>query len=246
MDVGPGKEEANSKLRGHLLYRRLHTVADEFLEVLAHHIASSLCQHVLIACCHDAGYVPVLRQYAAQEVFSTRVTLMASGKVRADIQDLGLRSTKRFESLFNSSDGDQDSRSYANVSAAPPLTIMPTSSTSSDAVSPPSPLSTSVENCDRLRPILRDNTGKRVDKPLSVHEDMVNQIRKLKLCSWHYLRADCVLRDTTCKRNHKHKRPLSTKHYDAQWYIARSGACFTVRKGRRCEDDQCFYGHNIE
>ncbi|KAF8851374.1 hypothetical protein BDZ45DRAFT_679155 [Acephala macrosclerotiorum] len=226
VDVGPGKEEADNKLR----------------EVLAHHIANPLCEHILLACCHDAGYVPVLRQYAAQDSSSSRISLIASGEVRADVGGLGFQTTKCFERLFMCNGTVQSPKSYADVSAiqlshtVATKTIAPSNGTNAPGLP--------VANCDRLRPILYNAAGKRIDKPLSVSEDLINELKKQNLCSWHYLRADCV--QSGCKRNHDWKRPLSSKHYDAMWCIARMGMCYTVKKGRRCENDQCFYGHGFD
>ncbi len=67
VDVGPGKEEADNKIRS----KFPRTMLMKFLftkncsEVLDFHVSNPQCEHILLACCHDAGYVPVLRQYAA-------------------------------------------------------------------------------------------------------------------------------------------------------------------------------------
>lgn len=132
-------------------------------------------------------------------------------------------------------------KSYADVSANQPSHIVAKKTVALS--NGPNALGTPVANCDRLRPILYNAAGKRIDKALSVNEDLINELKKQNLCSWHYLRADCI--QSGCKRNHDRKRPLTPKHYDAMWCIARMGTCFTVKKGRRCEDDQCFYGHGF-
>ncbi|KUJ17501.1 uncharacterized protein LY89DRAFT_781698 [Mollisia scopiformis] len=225
INVGPGKEEADSKLR----------------EVLAHHIVSPLCEHVLLACCHDAGYVPVLRQYAAQKDFSSRITLIASGPFRGDMVSLGLRTTKSFEPLFGHVKSSQSVRSYAEVGA-----VAPRPPSTSKAVLSVQDLKLSgkpVANCDRLRPILFNEAGKRIDKPLSVHGDCVKEIRKRNLCSWHYLRADCIV--DGCKKVHDFRRPLTPKNYDALWCISRENVCRRLSKHGKCEDDQCIFGHGF-
>lgn len=211
------------------------------IEVLAHHITNPLCEHVLLACCHDAGYVPVLRQYAEQQSSSRKITLIASGDVRPNIGGLSFQMTNCFEALFAGGDLVQSAKSYADVSAiSPPNTFAKKTITLTNGPNAPG---APVQNCHRLRPILYNAAGKRVDKFLSVNEDLINELKKQNLCSWHYLRADCI--QSGCKRNHERKRPLSPKHYDAIWYIARMGTCYTVKKGRNCEDDQCFYGHGF-
>ncbi|KAF8848884.1 hypothetical protein BDZ45DRAFT_680905 [Acephala macrosclerotiorum] len=224
VDVGPGKEEADNKLR----------------EVLAYHIASPLCEHVLLACCHDAGYVPVLRQYAAQKTFSKRITLIASGQVRADMGALCLQTINTFETLFCQVKTAQSERSYADVSA-----VAPTSPAISNTLPLHTPKLTGkpVKNCDRLKPILFNASGKRIDKPLSVHGDCVKEIKKRNLCSWHYLRADCTVEG--CPKVHDFRRPLTPKNYDAQWCISRLNMCHNLMRRGNCEDDQCIYGHGF-
>lgn len=98
-----------------------------------------------------------------------------------------------------------------------------------------------MSNSGRLRPIIRNSAGKRIDKPLVVNEGLVNAMKKHNLCSWHYLRADCAV--SSCQRNHKYPRPLSPGEFDAQWCIARQGMCYRLRKGGDCNDEQCMYGH---
>jgi hypothetical protein len=56
---------------------------------------------VLLACCHDTGYIPVLRHYAAQPLALERVTLLSGGNLRLDMSNLGFKTTNLFESLFS-------------------------------------------------------------------------------------------------------------------------------------------------
>lgn len=100
-----------------------------------------------------------------------------------------------------------------------------------------------VSNSGRLRPVLRNVAGKRVDKNLSADANLVQEMKKLKLCSWHHLRSDCQL--ASCKRNHDYPRPLSPAEYDALWIGTRQGICRRLRKDGDCNDDQCIYGHGF-
>jgi len=208
--------------------------------VLSFHVANPQCEHVLLACCHDAGYVPVLRQYAAQASQVERITLVSSGAVRSDLLALGFRTTSIFEPLFTSSPtiipfqpaNGQKPPSPATVQKQVDLITASRSTTGPKA----------VKNSGRLRPIIRDNAGKRIDKNLNVDASVSQAIRKRNLCVWHYLRADC--QEGKCKREHGYQRPLSPAEYDALWYFARQqGRCFKLSKKGDCEDDQCFYGH---
>jgi hypothetical protein len=208
------------------------------VEVLAFHVKNPHCEHILLACCHDAGYVPVLRQYAAQPACCNRITLLSSGATQPGMRDLGFRTTRIFESLF-------DSRGSIPVPTAAtawkqlqssPVPKQPRAdlfaAESSKLQGKP------VANSGRLRPIWRDGNGNRIDKSLNVNPNLANEIRNLNLCNWHYLRADC--QNSGCSRDHKYPRPLSQEKYDALWFVARQGMCRSLRKG---EDDQCIYGH---
>lgn len=138
-------------------------------EVLGFHVGNLQCEHILLACCHDAGYVPVLRQYAAQSSYSECITLLSAGLVLSDISALGFRTTTVFEPLFCSSGSPRASQPTANVkdrqqssSTVQQILDLITSMSSSQAKEKP------VSNSGRLRPILRNSAGKRIDKSLSV------------------------------------------------------------------------------
>lgn len=212
VDVGAGKEEADNKIR----------------EVLASNIANPQCEQVLLACCHDAGYAPALRQYAANPSHSKRVCLVSAGAVRAEVANLGFCVTNIFEPLFWRE--VMWNRVHQQSRESLPAVVL----------SPLRAAERMVENSDRLGPIKRNAAQKRVDKPLNVRQSTIQAIRKKDLCTWHYLRSDCTL--DSCKRNHTDSRPLSSEDFDALWWIARHGQCHTARRGS-CEDDRCIYGH---
>ncbi|KAE9364678.1 hypothetical protein N431DRAFT_421835 [Stipitochalara longipes BDJ] len=228
VDVGTGKEEADNKLK---------------TEVLSFHIGNPQCEHILLACCHDAGYVPELREYAAQSSSSERITLLLAGHIRSDMSALGFRATRLFEPLFSPSNPTSNAQAVPNgkvhqlsVSNIQQTLDRITAIASSQGKEKP------VKNCGRLRPILRNGVGKRIDKDLKVNPRVLQEMRERNLCSWHYLRSDCQKR-SSCERSHNYPRPLCAEEYDAQWLIARHGACYTQRKRGNCEDDQCMYGH---
>ncbi|PVH83053.1 hypothetical protein DL98DRAFT_119911 [Cadophora sp. DSE1049] len=56
VDVGPGKEEADSKLRQGLVF----------------YITNPQCTQIMLICCHDGGYVPVLRQIRLPSIISSK------------------------------------------------------------------------------------------------------------------------------------------------------------------------------
>jgi hypothetical protein len=205
-------------------------------EVLGFHISNPQCEHILLACCHDAGYLPVLRQYAAQSSSSERITLLSVGLLRSDIEALGFRKTAAFEPLFCSTSSPQALQPTTNGKGRQQVSDSVTSVTS---VSLPRAKEIPVSNAGRLRPILRNSSGRRIDKVLSVDVSLVNEMKKRNLCLWHYLRSNCQIE---CKRDHEYPRPLVPAEYDALWIVARQGVC---HRGKTCDDDRCIYGHGF-
>ncbi len=210
--------------------------------MLNFHFGNPQCEHVLLACCHDAGYVPALRQYTAH---LERITLVTVGPVGPAMHTLGFRATRLFEPLFSPSislqftpvrtNGKVRQSSESNIQQSLDSITATTAEGSSQFKEKP------VSNCGRLRPIHRNDAGKRIDIVLSVDKRVVQHMKERYLCSWHYLRSDC--QRGSCKREHGYPRPLNPEEYDAQWWIARQGVCYTLRKEGNCQDDQCIYGH---
>lgn len=67
--------------------------------MLSFHVKNIQCAHVLLACCHDLGYIPELRKYSSPTTVD-RITLLSAGELRTEMQNLGFRTTEIFESLF--------------------------------------------------------------------------------------------------------------------------------------------------
>lgn len=105
---------------------------------------------------------------------------------------------------------------------------------------PSPPFSDPTINSERLGPVIRDESGQRVDKPLDVDPSgvYVQVLRNTNLCMWYYLRGEC----SGCERVHDVK-PLNPHGYDCLWFVARQGMCFKVRNGKDCDDAKCIYGH---
>jgi hypothetical protein len=102
VDVGSVKEEADNKIRGTFCSSLLLVIlTNVYLETLRFRLASNQCVHVLLACCHVTGSIPVLRHYAAQPLALERVTLLSGGNLRLDMSNLGFKTTNLFESLFS-------------------------------------------------------------------------------------------------------------------------------------------------
>ena len=104
---------------------------------------------------------------------------------------------------------------------------------------------TSQAQPDRLGPVLRDQDGRRVDRPLKVSKPILERVKKGSLCYYLFLRGSCI--SPTCGRSHAY-RLLTDEELDALWQLARQGRCYKSQKADRyagddCSDALCVYGH---
>lgn len=211
----------------------------------------------MVACGHDTGYAPFLGQFAANRRVAERITLLEGGSpFPIEIKSLGFRTT-RFVSLFN-----EQAQPATWASSARPTMGRETAETNSKGNSnvegpvavvsrqvmgsrtPSGRLHKLEVQSGRLGPVLKDEKGWRIDKPLSVGAAVVDRIKKAHLCNFLYLRGECA---KSCQRNHDY-RPLSDEEYDALWLLARQGWCYVSRKAGQdvnndCSDAMCIYGH---
>ena len=80
---------------------------DKTAEVLAFYIENPQCTHIMLICCHNGGYVPVLRPYASQALLAQKLTLVSTGGIHPAMVSLGLRTTDVFEPLFSATGSRQ-------------------------------------------------------------------------------------------------------------------------------------------
>lgn len=212
----------------------------------------------MLACCHDTGYIPVLRQYAAQASTLGRLTLLGGGtRLRSDISSLGFSSTNLFETMFSSANSKSITGSPAALKAPAVFPALQSSPSNTPVNFSYAQLASRGKTADqnsqhakrparlasRLRPVVRNDAGKRIDKPLKQNESLMNRLRDVDLCHWHYLRAECKTASTSCAHNHLYPGPLTPQEYDALWILSRQNPCRKSKKSGVCEDDQCIYGH---
>lgn len=212
-----------------------------------------------MACGHDTGYAPFLGRFVADKEVAQRITLLEGGPLPTVIKNLGLKIT-RFRSVFS----DVSQPSACPVSASQAWGRAPsgmangqrgnnTGGSTVAAMGPslrtgPLPRRMPTVRSDRLGPVLTNDDGLRVDKPLQVDQTVVERIKKSKLCHFLYLRGECSLH--TCRSNHDF-RELSDEEFNALWSLARLGRCRQSKKGDRnpqddCSDVMCVYGHRSE
>jgi len=187
------------------------------LESLKFFAESSQCKHILLACCHDAGYAPYLGRFVA-DGSAERITLLVGSPATRSIKELGFKNITQFDSVFVFS-GSQDGTYVSvpgNMKGVPKYFY-------------------SVPPRQSAKLSSADNSARRAGLPPGVSREEVERVRGLKLCSWLFLRGECG----GCPRNHHH-RPLSDAEFEALWYIARQRPC-TKREG--CADPMCIWGH---
>lgn len=217
------------------------------------------CKHLVLACGHDSGYAPFLGQFAADSQFSGRMTLLQGlSPFPSEISNLGFKTT-RFTSIFNeqtppatwanragaASRGQDIIRTTAEgntrINGVVAATMAPTLTHRESGRGWVRP---EVQS-ERLGPVVKDQNGWRIDKPLSVNSETLEKMKKKNLCYFLFLRGECILR--SCSRYHHHAT-LSPTEYDALWTLARHGKCYArARAGQDnrqdCSDAMCVYSH---
>ena len=211
----------------------------------------------MLACGHDSGYAPFLGQFVGDKQAAERITLLEGSPFPAAIRDLSLKRT-RFDSVFNTVTQPVAS---GNLVKAPlrrgtSSTMTTTLSSHGDSLNSPikrapatkgSPLiryHNTLAMSDRLGPVLKDQGGRRVDRPLQVNPEVMEGLRGQSLCFRLFLRGECAL--GKCQRGHVHQ-PLTSDEFDALWALARQSQCHKSRRARNlsgeCSDAKCVYSH---
>ena len=205
-------------------------------ECLSFFIGIWQCKHIVLGACHDSGYASFLGKFAGNVSIRDRITLLHNGDIHPRIAELGFTETLQLVSVFSPHKVPAVPKVVARARVPPspiPSSASITTPSVQDHVNP-------AALTDRLSPVFRNDTGKRVDKLLAVDPSTpyLNFLRQANLCAWYYLRGKC----DGCDRNHANP-PLRAREFDCLWFFARHGLCFKVRKGKDCDDPKCIYGH---
>lgn len=251
VDVGAGKERADNKIRGMYTFYSTGSTnrpnGTRFAsETLNFYIGNGQCKHVILGCSHDGGYAPALEKFAADDSIRDRVTLLKGGPMHPQIAALGFTKTLTLRTVFGSQEVKKITPARSSVPAVAPAVvprIAVLSSPGSSSTQDPGSrmvLANPERIAKRLGPILRNEAGQRIDKPLHIDTNSayIQVLKKSNLCMWYYLRGEC----TGCDRNH-FVGPLQPHEYNCLWYLARSALCWKIQKGKDCDDPRCIYGH---
>jgi len=192
------------------------STTDLSADKIAFHVESWQCQHLFVACCHDAGYAPQLSQFAT----SKKLTLVDAGLFHPRLASLEFPKI-HLPGLFEE-----------------PM-ISEVVAMANGKEQPVKPFRHPYALQARLKPVLIDKkTGTRYDKPLKPKPELVRKLQGLKLCYQYHLVGECK----GCDKTHSVDRKLTPDEFDALWSITRRGQCYKDRK-KQCEDALCIYGH---
>lgn len=197
------------------------------------YIDNPLCQQILLGCCHDRGYVPFLREWQAPLPVSKRITLIQGGDITPEMRSLGFEKTTDIDCVF-SPESDLAFVTTSPLEAIPPQIPANSHTATVEAES-------LVSTPNRLGPIKRNQSGKRIDREIHVNAKLLETMKPASLCSWYYLRGECTGK---CGKNHSFPMPLKDDEFNVVWWLARQGQCYTVKKGKDCDDDKCVYRHH--
>lgn len=209
------------------------------------------CRYILLACCHDNGYVAELKKYAHDPVVSPKTCLVQASQPAHGFQTLslpvaGLESVFEPKPVMPKQTNGAERSSYANVISPVKEAAMPIPIRAPQRPKTVSSSSSSVTQADGPTPgdprgIPVNRSGQRVDRPMRQpttleQERFEARISYKKLCNEHLLRNAC--KQYYCKYDHD---PLDAEMEHTLRYKARGIACVN---GMACRQGDCYYGHH--
>ena len=238
-----------------------HTYTEQHTDTYRFFAYNCHCRYILLACCHDNGYVAELKKYAHDPIVSPKTCLVQASQPAHGFQTLSFP-VAALESVFESErvvpaervmpimtkqTNGTDRSSYATVMsptikdaavtvpvrpAQRPQTISSSNSSVTQADGPP-------PGDPRGIPVNR--SGQRIDRPMrqpstQEQERFDARISYRKLCNEHLLRSAC--KQYYCKYDHD---PLDAEMEHTLRYKARGIACVS---GMSCRQGDCYYGHH--
>jgi hypothetical protein len=270
--VARGKDRADHKLMGmvglgfhHFLLTREARLILVIRPAAFHQfVESPSCRHVLLACCHDSGYVPLLEKCVHNSAIVQKVTLVKSFQTGGDFEGLPFHTTT-MDTVFRSNplghrpgsaSGTTDLESdelAVQVNASPALSALSASRTTtyaSRAAAPPKAAVSSALNSRSLpvfgtldkNLILINEDGHRIDMLLPPKSATVfdafqrkTHIGGKRFCNMYHLYGVCA---GSCGYLHD---PLTAGEKLVMRHKLRAEKCHD--RGE-CRDPLCFYGHH--
>ncbi|RYO81803.1 hypothetical protein DL766_007136 [Monosporascus sp. MC13-8B] len=231
VDVGHGKERADSKIR----------------ETTRWNLRNYNCKQIVLGVSHDAGYAPFLDDLTSDASNRQRITILEGYPTVREIESTGveilsLKTIFRGDKLVNrtsltpsvaSASSASGSISYATITqkASPPpqLTL------------PISLKCATPARGTKTQPLW--NPGPRgLDPPIPINQVALDAIKKRKdsnkLCNNHFLRGPCAKGDECC---FVHDYNPTKDEINAIALLARVNPC---TNGQDCDVENCIYGHH--
>ncbi|RSL42912.1 hypothetical protein CEP53_011945 [Fusarium sp. AF-6] len=260
IDVGYGKERADSKIR----------------ETARWHLRSHSCKHVLLGIGHDAGYAPFLDEVLQDDTSRNLVSLLKSTPLVRELESLKMNVIS-FDQIFRTTKLTDKTPIEKPVVPQPngtahqvsPTVVLPTQAvltpaTSTASMSPPAasyakitkcaspppqltmplpPKQSANSNRNKTPPQPTWNPGPRgLDQPITVGQQAMESIKRRagndKLCNNHFLRGPCTRIDN-CPFVHTYKP--TQEELRALAMLSRQNPC---TRGQDCDVDDCIYGHH--
>ena len=187
------------------------------------------CKHVVLACCHDAGFAPFLAQLVLNPSTIPKLSLLSNGECLPTIQHLGLPFVQTQDIFVN-----PDVKFPARTSTPTPAANSNTNDKQAPAVAT-NPFYKSYS----LGSVLTNVSGLRIDRPLEVDPSVVREVQASRLCNKYHLVGKCG----RCPKKVHDSREISESEFNALWWLARSHECIASRKLIACEDVKCIFGH---
>jgi hypothetical protein len=239
IDVGYGKERADSKIKGAwaAVFKGFYLL---FLECMRWHLRNFNCKQILLGVSHDAGYAPFIEDVVAAEDRG-RITIVEGPPTVRELKATGLQTINfnnifRSEKLISRPPAPPSSTSWAGVTVAPPP----------PSVSPISiPVkSGSVPPVTNKKPSVKPKwipEPRGLDSPIPINAAILDKVKRRtqnnKLCNNHYLRGPCNKDDCTFEHDYK----PSDEEINAIAHLSRLNPCVN---GQDCENENCIYGHH--
>ncbi|KFY25675.1 hypothetical protein V491_01649 [Pseudogymnoascus sp. VKM F-3775] len=261
IDVGHGKERADSKIR----------------EATRWNIRNHNCKQILLGVSHDSGYAPFLDEILRDESTTRRVSIIEGTPIVRELAATGTR-VLNFDHIFRNDKLLERQSPYSQFQqlshGLPPAQLQALSNGRTQSPTPPNtwagvtsiPLTTppplvfpvtlkngtagaaaaaaAAINIVTPHPRLEDWVpGDRgLDPTLTISAVVLERTKRragnTKLCNNHYLRGPCPKGDE-CVFEHKHK--ATEEELKAIAYLTRLNPCVN---GQDCDVEYCIYGHH--
>jgi hypothetical protein len=248
IDVGHGKERADSKIKGtnsqpssSKTRLRLRTT-----ECMRWHLRNHNCKQILLGISHDAGYAPFLDEVVGLDD-RCRITIIEGCPTVRELSATGLqiinfnsifRPEKLIDRLVSSPTPPSTWAGVTSIAPPPPTSpniVVPVVKNGTTATTP--------KKTNALPTRISWTPGPRgLDPPITVNATVLDKIKRRttnnKLCNNHYLRGPCA-KGTDCCFEHDYK--ATEEDLKAIAYLTRLNPCLN---GQNCELEFCIYGHH--